>query len=78
MSQVEVYGRPGCSNCEQAKMKLYRSGVKYEYLMLDDKIDELSNKFDSLPRSLPYIVYNDTMYTYNQLSDVINEYKKEV
>lgn len=72
---VEIYGRKGCSQCEQAKLAFHRAKVDYTYLMLDDHITELEGKFESLPRSLPYIVHADTMYTFADVQKLVAELK---
>lgn len=72
---VQVYGRPGCGQCEQAKLKLHRSGIAYEYLMLDDHQEKLAEQFEVLPRSLPYIVHSDTLYNFTQVESLIKSIK---
>lgn len=72
---VEIYGREGCGQCTQAKVKFHRAGVEYEYLMLDDHREALDAKFETLPRSLPIIVNGDKLYNFTQVDGLIKEIK---
>lgn len=85
---IQIYGQVGCSQCETAKLKLFREAKKdkdnggtgeqfeYEYIMLDETIKEtLEEKFGILPRSLPYIVHSESFYNFTQLDSLIKTIK---
>lgn len=80
---IEIYGRPGCGQCEQAKLKLFREGkvnqtpekFAYDYLMIDDHQEELEQKFNTKFRTLPVIVHEGQLYNFNTLGELIAKIK---
>lgn len=62
--EVTVYTRRGCSQCEQAKMKLHMNGYKVNTLQYDDYKETL-NELDPTIRSLPVIECDGVIYNFN-------------
>lgn len=73
---VQIYGRPGCGQCNQAKVTFHRAGIAYEYLTLDDHLEALQAQFEVLPRSLPYIVSENAMYTFTDVANLVAKLKE--
>lgn len=69
---VTVYGSEGCSQCMQAKTMFFRKGVQFEYVDMTDAIkEELAAKHGTLPRTLPFITFGDTLYTFKDVAEVV-------
>lgn len=73
---TQIYGREQCQQCDTTKAKFHIAKLPYEYLSYDDHEEALKEQFGQLPRSLPVIVNQDTVYAYNQLMPLIQTLKK--
>lgn len=73
--EVKIYGRAGCKNCEAAKVKFFRAKLQYDYLMVDDHKEELAKQFETLPMSLPYIVVDNSLISYEKLDEFLKSKK---
>lgn len=75
MSNVTLYTKADCPNCNIAKVKLYRSGIEYEIVdITSTDITRFKTQYNKQVRSMPVIeVTGDTVYTYDQLDTVIGK-----
>lgn len=63
MNSVEIYGKPSCGYCNQAKKlcEVYSVPYKYYDLSEDDKLKEtLIERMGSTPRTVPQIFVDGT------------------
>lgn len=76
MSNVTLYTKADCPNCNIAKLKLYRSGIEHDVVNITpDDITRFQTQYNKPVRSMPVIeVEGDTVYTYEQLDTVIGKY----
>ena len=72
--KVTIYGKPGCSYCEQAKTLCENKGIQYEYLTVgtDIQLEQLFERCGGPVRSVPQIFINSDGFSeyvggYNQL-----------
>jgi glutaredoxin len=72
---VKIYGAPGCTQCEQTKVKFHRAKINYEYLQLAEHKEQLEKQFEVLPRSMPYVVSGEKMYNFAQVDKLVAELK---
>ena len=72
---VKIYGRAGCSSCDQAKALCESSGISYEYLSLGR--DYQLSEFMSIKeghRSFPLITKDDEYIgTLQDLKEYLNK-----
>ena len=75
MSNVTLYTKTDCPNCNIAKVKLYRSGIEHTVVdITNEDITRFKAEYNKQVRSMPVIeVTGDTVYTYEQLDTVIGK-----
>jgi len=75
MSNVTLYTKDACPNCNIAKLKLYRSGIEHTVVALNnDDLTRFQTDYGKNIRSVPIIEVTDkNVYTYEQLDTVIGE-----
>jgi glutaredoxin len=72
---IEIYGKPACPFCEQAKQLCERMELKYVYKSMgtDFTREELLEQFPNA-RTVPQIIVNGTKIGgYNELTNYIEE-----
>jgi glutaredoxin 3 len=72
---IEIYGKPACPFCEQAKQFCEKMGLSYTYSSMgtDFTREELLEKFPEA-RTVPQIIINGTKIGgYNELTKYIEE-----
>lgn len=73
--EVILYTKPDCSNCNIAKVRLYRAKVIHTITEITPEIlSTLSEKYNFTGRSMPIIeVVGENAYTFDKLEEVIRE-----
>lgn len=75
MSEIIVYGKPACPNCNSLKNVLKGKSIEFKYVDIsaegneDLRLDIMSQGF----RSLPVVKWEDKLYSFNKAVDMIVE-----
>lgn len=74
---VKIYGQPGCGNCNTAKVKFHRASAPHEYIELNDQIkQDLTEKYGTLPRSLPWLEFDGEVHLFAKTDELIKKVKQ--
>lgn len=75
MSEVIIYTKPDCPNCNIAKLKMYRSGIQHDVVAItNDDLVRLNTQYNKSIRSMPIIeVVGRSVYTFEEIDTVIGE-----
>lgn len=75
-TQINFYTKENCSQCNIAKVKLYRGGIEYQEINITPEIlEQLKETYNYVGRTLPIIeVVGDSVYDFSSVEEFVKKH----